>query len=210
MNIALHHLYNRASTAAYQLPGLRSLFYIIDLCVSTDKLRIFLNVPKRSTINTFSLFTAFKGNLVLFSFIRKKKKEKKNELHTPRIHQSVVITVLSPEAREIKTIPSSSNVASPQPPCLPWRLLQTPCKQHPVCSNLVWLAASLQICNYQLGVINEAFPKNRKMDRYERLFQFTPVCVSLGRTTTVPSGQLEAWARETKAEDGLTATAWWE
>lgn len=108
MNIALHHLYNRASTAAYQLPGLRSLFYIIDLCVNTDKLHIFLNVPKRSTINTFSLFTAFKGNLVLFSFIRKKKKEKKNELHTPRIHQSVVITVLSPEAREIKTIPSSS------------------------------------------------------------------------------------------------------
>lgn len=75
MNIALHHLYNRASTAAYQLPGLRSLFYIIDLCVNTDKLRIFLNVPKRSTINTFSLFTAFKGNLVLFSFIRKKKKK---------------------------------------------------------------------------------------------------------------------------------------
>lgn len=108
MNVSLHHLYNRASTAAYQLPGLRSLFYIIHLCVNTDKLCIFLTVPKRSTINTFSLFTAFKGNLILFSFIRKKK----NELHTSRIHQSTVITVLSPEAREIKTIPSSLNASS--------------------------------------------------------------------------------------------------
>lgn len=36
---------------------------------------------------------------------------------------------------------------------------------------------------------------------YERLFHFTPVCVSAGRTTTIPSGQLEAWAREAKAED---------
>lgn len=167
MNVSLHHLYNRASTAAYQLPGLRSLFYIIHLCVNTDKLCIFLTVPKRSTINTFSLFTAFKGNLILFSFIRKKKKMNSTLLEYTN-QRSLQYSALKQE--KSKQYLHLWMLLPPPAPHPPWRLLQTPCKQHPVCSNLVWLAALLQICNYQLRVINKSFPKNRKMDGYERLF----------------------------------------